>query len=473
MKLMNFYSTRRHRRALATAFILLGGIIAAAPRIFAQDSAPGPVPSEVDPPILAVEKPIPAPVDDVALNGPPETYALPPAPAAGGKEVTGGTTSVTSAPKLFQWGVRLTVRGVYDDNILLSHFDRQHDWYVAIEPAITIGFGDIVARQGSYIRLDYAPSIFLYTDHDDVNSAQHLIRLEGQHGFGRLILGLSQDVQLLNGGHLDRSGLDASAISLAGSINAATNGTTDAQLYETNFSGSYDLSDKTFISGGIIYRRQDFNTLISSDEFSGNLFFNYKYSPRLAFGIGGSGGYRTVDIGPDETFEQGLLRVQYQATGKIAVNASAGVEVRQFDNSSGDGSRGNRVSAVYEIGATYQPFDGTVITLRGSSRVLSSAVVANNDFLATNVLLGVRQRLLQRVFIGFTGGYEHATYFNTIPGVDGSRDDDYFLIEPAVDVMVTRWFTVGAYYLYRTNQSDTARFDYHENQAGMRASFTY
>jgi hypothetical protein len=68
-------------------------------------------------------------------------------------------------------------------------------------------------------------------DHDDVNSVQHLIRLEGQTGFGRLQLGLSQDVQLLNGGHLDRSGLDASAISIAGSINAATSGTTDAQLY--------------------------------------------------------------------------------------------------------------------------------------------------------------------------------------------------------------------------------------------------
>jgi len=473
MKLMNFYSARRHRRALAIAFILLGGIIAS-PRIFAQDSAPGPaVPSEVDPPLLAVEKPVPAPVDDVALNGPPEPYVLPPAPAAGGKEVTGGTTSITSAPKRFQWGVRLTVRGVYDDNIFLSHFDRQSDWYVVIEPAITIGYGNIVERQGSYIRLDYAPSIFLYIDHDDVNSVQHLIRLEGQTGFGRLQLGLSQDVQILNGTHLDRSGLDASAISLAGSINAGVSGNTDAQLYLTNFGWTYDLSDKTFISSGFTYRRQDFNTLISSDEFSGNLFFNYKYSPRLAFGLGASGGVSTVDLGPDQTFEQGLLRVQYQATGKISLNASAGVEVRQFDDAAGDGSRGDRISGVYEIGATYQPFDGTMITLRGSSRVLNSAVVAQADFLATNVLLGVRQRLLQRVYAGFTAGYEHADYFNTVPGVHVSRNDNYYLIEPAVDVMVTRWFTVGAYYLYRSNDSPIARFDYYENQFGMRASFTY
>jgi hypothetical protein len=451
---------------------LLGGIIAAAPHTFAEDSAPA-VPSEVDPPILAVEKPVPAPVDDVALNGPPpvESYALPTAPSEGGKGIYGAGAGITSAPKRFQWGVRLTIRGVYDDNILLSHFDRIHDWYVAIEPAITIGYGDIVARQDNYIRLDYAPSIFLYIDHSDDDAVQHLIRLEGQYHLGRLTLGLGQDVQILHGGFLNTTTLDASAVSIAGSINAGVSGRTHVDLYQTNVGATYDLTDKTFLSSEFHYRRYDFNTLISSDEIYGDLFFNYKYSPKLAFGLGAGGGVNTVDIGPDQTFEQGLLRVQYQLTGKISLNASAGVEVRQFD--SNDGSRGDRVSGVYEIGAVYQPFDGTMITLRGSSRVLNSAVVANADFLATNVLLGVRQRLLQRVYLGFTAGYEHADYFNTIPGVDVSRNDDYFLIEPAVDVMVTRWFTVGAYYLYRTNDSPIARFDYYENQVGMRASFTY
>ena len=466
-------SARRCRCALASAFILLGGIIAAAPHAFAEQSATAP-PPEVDPPVLttAIEEPLPKPVDDPALNGPPvESYTVPPAPSEGGKGVYGAGAAITSAPKRFQWGVRLTIRGVYDDNILLSHFDRISDWYVAIEPAITIGFGDIVGRHDNYIRLDYAPSIFLYVDHSDDDVIQHLIRLEGQYRLGRLTLGLSQDVQILHGSHLDTSTLDASAIAIAGSINAGVNGRTNADFYRTTLGASYDLSDKTFLNGQFTYWLDDFNTLISSDGVYGNLFFNYKYSPKLAFGIGAGGGYNWVDIGPDETFEQGLLRVQYQLTGKISLNASGGVEVRQF--ASNDGSRGNRVSPVYEIGAVYQPFDGTMITLRGSSRVLNSAVVANADYLPTNFLLGVRQRLLQRVYLGFTAGYEHADYFNTVPGVNVSRNDNYYLIEPAIDVVVTRWFTVGAYYLYRTNVSPIDRFDYYENQVGVRASFTY
>ena len=483
MNLSNFWSlppARRCRRVLACAFILLGAVTATT-HTFAEQSAAAAPPPEVDPPVLTtIDDALPKPVDDVALNGPPpvESYTIPPAPSEGGKAIYGAGAGITSAPKRFQWGTRLTIRGVYDDNILLSHFDRIHDWYVAIEPAITIGYGDsIVGRSGNYIRLDYAPSIFLYTDHSDDDSIQHLIRLEGQYRFGRLTLGLSQDVQILHGSHLDSSTLDASAVAIAGSINAGVNGRTHVDIYRTNVGASYDISDKTFLNSEFHYLRDDFNTLISSDEIYGNLFFNYKYSPKLAFGIGGGGGFNTVDIGPDSTFEQGLLRVQYQLTGKISLNATAGVEVRQFDSNVG-GSRGDEVSGVYEIGAVYQPFDGTVITLRGSSRVLNSAVVADADYLATNVLLGVRQRLLGRVYVGFTAGYEHAHYFPTINGVGGaaSGDDNYYLIEPAVDVMVTRWFTVGAYYLYRTNDSSRPpddRFSYYENQVGMRASFTY
>ena len=505
MNLSNFWSlppARGCRRVLGCTFILLGAV-AATTHTFAEQSAADPPPPEVDPPVLTLanqsataappaevdppvlttlDEPLPKPVDDVALNGPPpvESYTIPPAPSEGGKNIYGAGAGITSAPKRFQWGVRLTIRGVYDDNILLSHFDRIHDWYVAIEPAITIGYGDdIVGRGGNYIRLDYAPSIFLYTEHSDDDAIQHLIRLEGQYRLGRLTLGLSQDVQILHGAHLDSSTLDASAVAIAGSINAGVNGVrTNVYIYRTNAGASYDLTDRTFLSTEFHYLRDDFNTLISSDEIYGDLFFNYKYSPKLAFGIGGGGGFNTVDIGPNSTFEQGLLRVQYQLTGKIALNATAGVEVRQFDSSDSVGSRGNEVSGVYEIGAVYQPFDGTVITLRGSSRVINSAIVADSDFLATNVLLGVRQRLLERVYLGFTFGYEHAHYFPTVNGVNGaaSGDDNYYLIEPAVDVMVTRWFTVGAYYLYRTNDSSRPpddRFSYYENQVGLRASFTY
>ena len=81
---------------------------------------------------------------------------------------------VSAVPKRFHYAFRLNLRGVYDDNIFISNGERVDDYYFAIEPGVTIGWGDIVGRDMNYLRLDYAPSIFLFTDNSDANAVQHL-----------------------------------------------------------------------------------------------------------------------------------------------------------------------------------------------------------------------------------------------------------------------------------------------------------
>jgi len=132
---------------------------------------------------------------------------------------------------------------------------------------------DIVARQENYIRLDYAPSIFLFADHSDQNATQHLIRLEGQHRFSRLTLTFSQDVQLLDGTNLTNTTSSGTPV-----LNLDAGGTTAVDIYTSMLNFSYDLSGKTSLSGGLHFNVWDYkNNLISSSEFSGNLFFNYTY----------------------------------------------------------------------------------------------------------------------------------------------------------------------------------------------------
>ena len=52
-------------------------------------------------------------------------------------------------------------------------------------------------------------------------------------------------------------------------------------------------------------------------------------------------------------------------------------------------------------------FDGTTLTLRGTRRTLNSAVFYFEDYTSTNIAVGVRQRLLQRIFLGLNVGYEN------------------------------------------------------------------
>ena len=67
----------------------------------------------------------------------------------------------------------------------------------------------------------------------------------------------------------------------------------------------------------------------------------------------------------DQTFEQVNFRINYQVTGKFGLSASGGVEFRQFD-----GNRGDYATPVFELGAIYNPFDGTTITLAAGRRIL-------------------------------------------------------------------------------------------------------
>jgi hypothetical protein len=106
-------------------------------------------------------------------------------------------------------------------------------------------------------------------------------------------------------------------------------------------------------------------------------------------------------------------------------------------------------------------------------RVLNSAVLAGQDYAVTNITAGVQQRLLQRIFLGLNGGYENSDYFSTVGTSGATRNDDYFFIQPSIAVSVTRFWTVGAYYLHRVNSSSFDAFDFHDNQFGLRSTLEF
>jgi len=346
---------------------------------------------------------------------------LQPVPGSASAAEIRACEAISAVPKRFQYAFRLNMRGVYDDNIFLRHENRVGDVYFAIEPAVTLGFGDIVGADMNSVRLDYAASIFLYGDHTEANAIQHLIRLEAHYRFGHLSLALNQDVQLLEGANRDVTNFSTS--NTTPTLNLDTGGNAQVNIYTTNATFSYDLSGKTFLSGGLHFTAQDYETLISSESFQGNVFINYIYSPKLTVGLGGTWGYNWVEQdNPDQMFEQVNLRTTYQLSGKVNLDASVGVEFRQFEN---DVRGSTYISPVYELGARYQPFDGTTVTVRGARRTQNSAVFAGQDYASTNLTVGIRQRFLRRIYLGLTGGYERSEYFKTSPALTRVPSEKY------------------------------------------------
>ena len=227
---------------------------------------------------------------------------------------------------------------------------------------------------------------------------------------------------------------------------------TKHNIYTSALSGSYQLTGKFFSAAEGISP----STIIPArrsarKNFSGNLFINYNYSPKLVVGVGGTAGYNTVqNSSPDQTYEQVNARLSYIATGKVSFSGTGGGEFRQFGSNGSQhifftGLHAQRASTSRLTGprsASAAP--GTrPIRLRSPARITlpptSISVSASGS--------------CRRASLGVAVGYENANYFSTISGFTATRNDDYYYVEPSVDVNVTRYWSVGAYYLHRQDAS--------------------
>jgi hypothetical protein len=376
----------------------------------------------------------------------------------------GGETISSDEPRRFHYELRLTVRGVWDDNIFISHTNRVSDYYFAIEPEITIGFGDIEGRSRAYLRLDYMPSAILFVNHSDEDAFNQLIHLEGGYTFGRLRLSLAQDVALLESANLnsifDTTGLWA---------NTDASAPTRVNIFNTRLRANYELTGKLSLQGEFDSSIYFYPNHISSYIVSGGLYIYYNWLPKVSVGVGGTFGYDWVDDPTtDQTFEQVNARLNYAVTSKFNLYASGGVEFRQFD-----GNRGGYTTPVFEVGAIYHPFEGTTLTLAAGRRIYNSGFLADQDFANTYVVARFQQRLFQRVYFGLAGGYENSNYFPAVRNLSAPRDDDYWFIEPSVDVLITRWLSTGVYYLHRQDSSSESFFSFYDNQVGVRATLRF
>jgi hypothetical protein len=380
------------------------------------------------------------------------------------KNIAPGEGPPSSEPRRFHYGLLFTVRGVWDDNIFLSHTNKTSDYYFAIEPQLTLGYGDIEGRSRSYLRLDYMPSAILYVNHSDEDAFNQLIHLEGGYSTGRLRLSLMQDVALLESANLnsfiDTTGLWA---------NTDANAPERINIFNTRFRAEYDLTGKLYLEGDFDSYTYFYPNHISSYTVSGGLYLYYRWLPKVSVGVGGTFGYNWVDDPtPNQTFEQVNGRLNYEVTAKLGLYASAGAEFRQFD-----GNRSTYTTPVFEVGLTYYPFEGSTFTLAAGRRIYNSGFEGDQNFTNTYVIGRFQQRLFHRLYFGLGVGYENADYFAAVRHLDASRNDDYWFIEPSLDVLVTRWLSAGAYYLHRENNSNVDFFSFDDNQVGVRATVRF
>ena len=441
------------------------------------DSTPAPSASPLPLPLV--------PQTDSSLS--PATPGAPGTTPATGVGST--TTNQNDAARRFQYAFRLSTGVTYDDNIFLTAngsspgtsslrrgFSRQ-DVYFVIDPSVSLGYGDILNRATNYVEFDYTADALIYVRNTDQDTVQHFFNLQGAYHFAQITLTFSQGIQLLDS-------TDLSNVSSTGLLgNTSTNGTapnsqvnldtsrrTRVDIFTTHLDANYAFSDKTSSDLDGYFSANDYETLISSESLSGDLFFNYSPTGKTTFGLGATLGYTIQDKpAPNEFYQELNLRLSYLATGKLTFAGTVGLETRETS-----GVGGVDLTPIFSLSINYSATDTTALALTANRSIETSAVLTGENYDSTSFSFTISQTLFQRLSARLSLGYTNSAYTSTGRGSSNvNRTDDYYFIQPGIDYTLRDNLSVGVFYIHRQDFSSLSNTGFTDNQIGARLSLSF
>ena len=356
--------------------------------------------------------------------------------------------------KRFPVYLALTLNGMYDDNIYLDSSNPVADFIWRIAPSIayqTSAPGDNLPQWAS---IAFTPTFIFYTNNTSSNSIDYNAVASYRLILKKLVINVAQSFERLNDPTVEANGQNV-----------------NRNLYTTTAGAQYDYSDKlqfnmNFTQSISDYEDPDFS---NANQWVLDTFFLYNILPKVKLGIGPTFGFLTYENEPSQAYQQLLLRLNYEMTGKISLNASGGVEFREFEGNAVPMT----VNGVFRIGAEYRPFDSTTASLSAYRQITPSYVQGGQNVTMTGVDLSVRQRFFLRYFVTVSGGIENDHYTDASADADANRDDYYWYSRVALDYAVSTWFSVGATYTHRQNISNSEDHSFLDNQAAIQAQFRY
>jgi hypothetical protein len=305
-------------------------------------------------------------------------------------------------------------------------------------------------EMGSHWTLDYSPLWTVYSNNKLQNTFGQAIKLVGGTVYNDWVFGISQ-------GYTDSS---------SPSVETATQ--TRQTTYNTVVDASYTMNSKMSLD---LAAYQNF---VSADQFSSYKewstldWLNYQFWPRLNAAVGVGGGYDNEDTSPDMTFEQLQGRVNWRATDKISFQLHGGVEDRQFLS----GGAADLINPVFDAVIQYQPFEQTKISLTGARIVAASYLQGNQVTESTGVSAGLNQRLVKKLFLDLSGGYQTVKYISSGSSVS-NRKDDYDYLKAQLSCAFLKRGTIAVFYQISRNDSSQAGYSFTSHQVGFQIGYSY
>jgi hypothetical protein len=332
---------------------------------------------------------------------------------------------------------------LYGDGILVATNQPENTVIQTIAP----GFGLDV---GQHWTVDYTPSWTLYSNNHFQNTFNQVAKLIGGTVYGNWVLGLTQ-------GYV-----------VSDTPQAETATQTKQTTYATAINGTYTINSKMSLDLAV---NQDF---VSADQFQSYRewstmdWLNYHFWVRFDMALGVGVGYDDVDASPDMLFEQYQGRIKWRATDKISFQINGGVEDRQFYG----GASGDLLNPVFGGGIQYQPFEQTRISLN-AERVVAVSSLQNQISESVGFDADLNQRLLGRLHLDLSGGYQNIKYVDSGVNPAPNRTDDYYYINTRLSTSFLKRGTVAIFYQISSDSSTAAGFGFTSHQVGFEIGFAY
>ena len=313
----------------------------------------------------------------------------------------------------------------------------------------TISAG-VLLQVGSHWALDYSPLWLFYSNREFSNTFGQTASLMGGTTYNDWALGLSQ------------------SYSDSSSPTAATASQTRTISYATALNGSYAMNSKMSLDLILNQQFESADQFSSYNEWSTLDWLNYQFWPRFSASLGVGGGYVNESSSPDITFQQFQGRILWRASDKISLQLAGGVEVLQFLS----GGAAPLVNPIFGATIKYQPFEQTRFSVTGS-RTVSSSYLQNQVTENTGVTADLNQRLLGKLFLDLSGGYQLVKYVSSVNTSSSNRQDDLYTFNAQLSRAFLKRGTIAVLYQLSEDNSSQAGYSFTSHQVGFQISYTY
>ncbi|MGB7768511.1 MAG: hypothetical protein WBN22_06620 [Verrucomicrobiia bacterium] len=332
---------------------------------------------------------------------------------------------------------------LYGDGILANPGEPANTTIQQISPGARLDIGD-------HWILDYTPTWTVYSSSLFQNTLDQSAALTGGTAYGSWVLGLSQSYT-------------KSAVP-----QVETGTQTHQEIYATALNGAYTVNNKMSLDLAVsqtLYSAQQFQ---SYREWSTLNWLNYQFWPRFSVALGMGVGYDDVDSSPDMLFEQYQARARWRATDKISFQLHGGLEDRQFLS----GGASDLINPIWGGEIQYQPFEVTQLSLN-LERIVNVSYLQNQVNEGLSFSGDLNQRLLGKLFLDLSGGYQTTKYVASEGGLSVNRSDDYYYFNTRLSTKFLKRGTVAIFYQISEDSSTQSAYSFTSHQVGFEIGFAY